>query len=157
MKNIFKFLFVLVIGLIFSTVSVKAWYEGNVLNEVEIRNLDASGRRELSNTLLAIYDDNGREVVRWKTNNRSNNVMLKEGTYLLKELDVPEGYKLQEEGIEFNVGSSRIPVSLTNELQAVAIPKTGSVESIAFLGSALVLLTCLILLFYDDYVKRENN
>ena len=146
MKYLVKLFFVLIISLMFINV-----------NAVEIHNYDASGEKELAGTTLAIYDLNGREIMRWITKDDYSNIYLPEGEYVLKEVEVPFDYVLKNDSINFKVlsnGLSSTPVIMNNELRELTVPSIGNIRTIVIIIASLLLLTCVILLLYDDYVKK---
>ena len=130
------------------------------VDAIEIHNYDATGEKELVGTTLAVYDLNGKEIIRWITKDHSSSINLPEGEYILKEIEVPFDYELQDKSINFKVlsnGLSSTPVIMNNELKELTVPTIGNIRTITIVVASLLLLTCVVLLLYDDYIKKEKN
>lgn len=95
---------------------------------VEISKTDITGEQELRGAVLAVYDENGILVEKWKTNGAVKKIQrLKPGRYTLREEYAPWGYTIANE-VEFVVDDKQQirKVTMKDELMKgrIVIEKT---------------------------------
>lgn len=93
-------------------VDEKGWIEGkeryclnleNAPVQVEISKKDEETKKELSDAILELLDENGKTVRQWKTTEKPEIIKcLKPGKYVLREKQAPKGYETASE-IAFEV------------------------------------------------------
>lgn len=84
---------------------------------IEISNIDDSTKEKIVGSKLQIQDATGKVLYEWETTSETYVIdELDAGTYYLVQLSVPKGYKLNEEKIEFIVGSEPIKLEISNEM-----------------------------------------
>ena len=81
--------------------------KGNITKEKKITKLkiskqDISTKKELPGATLTLLDEKGNEIDKWVSGTEPHYVEnLKPGKYTLTEVQAPDGYKLNEETVEF--------------------------------------------------------
>lgn len=68
----------------------------NLKAEVMVSKQDENTKKEVSGALLAIYDREGNEIVKWISGEEAHPMLLAPGEYTLKELAAPAGYATSE-------------------------------------------------------------
>ena len=85
------------------TIDTVVMYNEPVETGVKISKQDITTKEELPKATLVIKDTTGKEIKKWVSTTEPTYFELKPGKYTLTETIAPEGYKLSEETIEFEV------------------------------------------------------
>ena len=97
-----------------------------------------------------IYDKEGTLIYSGETKNGKASIELEYGDYVIREIEVPNGYKLNDKEISFSVNDISCVSTLTLDNEKVIMPVTSTEKNYAYL-----------LLFLFDiggflYVKKTN-
>lgn len=88
---------------------------------VTISKIDSATGKPLAGAVLVVVDENGEEVARFTSTNKSYTIKdLKDGTYTVEEVEAPEGYFLNEESQTFTIDNNH----LSHQIIIKNIPKT---------------------------------
>ena len=115
----------------------------------EITYITTSGEENID-AKFNIYDKEGNLVYSGETINGKASIELSYGEYKIKEIEVPNGYKLNEEEISFSVNDITCASTLKVNNEKVIMPVTSTENNIAYLIIMLLDLGGLI------YVKKNS-
>ena len=132
--------------------------ESIVYNDLDIVNkkikceivLLTTSDEEVLNTSFNVYDTNYNIVYSGSTVDGKAEFVLPYGDYILKEIDVPDGYKLNDEEIKFTVNDITCSSKFSINNDKIVMPDTTSENSILF----IVLL--IINIGSYAYYKKSN-
>ena len=99
---------------------------------------------------FSIYDKEGNLVYTGKTDNGKASVELTYGDYVIKEISVPNGYKLNDKEISFSVNDKVCASTMSINNEKVVMPITSSKSDFSYLLLLLFDLSGLI------YVKKHS-
>lgn len=124
----------------------------------EIEKVDAKDANlKLKNAVFQILDKDGKEVGRLTTdeNGKAISDSLLFGTYMVKEVQAPDGYMLLRDPIEVKINSTTSiqKVRVENTKREWNIPHTGGVGTNIFyvIGAFLMVMTLFL------FVRKRNN
>ena len=103
----------------------------------EITYITTSGEENID-AKFNIYDKEGNLVYSGETINGKASIELPYGEYKIKEIEVPNGYKLNEEEISFSVNDITCASTLKVNNEKVIMPVTSAENNIAYLIVALL-------------------
>ena len=115
----------------------------------EITYITTSGDEKID-AEFSIYDKNGTAIYTGKTIDGKASVELTYGDYVIKEISVPNGYKLNEKEISFSVNDKQCASTMTVNNEKVVMPITSTKKDFSYLLLLLFDLSGLI------YVKKNN-
>ena len=108
--------------------------------KVKLSKQDIATKSELPGATLVIKDANGTEIKRWISSNEPVYFELPKGTYILEEIQAPNGYILSTEKINFEVqenGSCNDEIIMFNTKE-VEVPITDSNASLLMYATGII-------------------
>ena len=109
--------------------------------QLTVSKQSVTGEKEVAGAKLAIYDEEGREVEAWTSTNEPHLVShLTEGkSYILKELEAPEGYVLGE-SVTFTVNTKKEQQKVVMKNKQVLVSKQDLTKKEELAGAKLSVL-----------------
>ena len=98
----------------------------------------SSSNENIIDSSFSIYDTNNNLIYEGKTNGSSASISLPYGDYILKEIEVPNGYKLNNKEINFSVNDNSCSSRFVIDNEKVNMPITTSSSNISYLILLLV-------------------
>lgn len=95
---------------------------------VSITKIDSDTQRPLAGAVLALSDANGREIERWTTTELEKVfTKLANGTYSVKEISAPSGYKLNNKPVTFTITDTNRHITINFENEPEQVVETSKV------------------------------
>ena len=104
---------------------------------------------EVLNTTFNVYDQEGNIAYTGSTTDGKSEFYLPYGEYILKEISVPDGYKLNEEEIRFSVNDISCASNFKINNEKIVMPDTTTQSSFIYFA--------LILINLGSYVYYKKN
>lgn len=116
----------------------------NDINQVKISKKELTGKEELAGASLKVYDKKSKKIIdEWISKKQAHYIKgLKEGTYILEEIAVPNGNYAKAESIEFEISKNMtsIPyIEMFDDHSKVIIRKIDGDSNKELLGARLLL------------------
>lgn len=111
--------------------------------------LISTSKEELLNVNFNVYDSNNNLVYSGSTVNGESSFYLPYGDYVLKEIDVPDGYKLNDKEIKFSVNDITCVSRFSLDHEKFIMPNTTTKSSMIYLVLLIINVTG-----YVYYKKR---
>ncbi len=91
-----------------------------VTSKVTIMKIDSKTGKTLAGSKLELIDQNGKKITSWTSTTKAHVIKnLPDGTYILREISAPTGYKLQQEAISIKINDQNRDITIRVENKAI--------------------------------------
>lgn len=108
---------------------------------LNIKVIDAETKENLSNAEVVIYDEDGKEVYRYKTTGEELNITLPLGNYTVKQIVTPPNYQARVVEQKVTITENSNTTATLENIQLIEVPDTGkTISNIIVIGIIIVLI-----------------
>ena len=122
---------------------------------INLKVIDANTNKNLADAEVAIFDENGNEVYRYKTKQSELNITLPVGTYTIKQIVTPPNYQARETTITLDVTKDQKAVAVLENVQLISVPDTLKTTTTITITGIIIILLGTIIIIYTKKMKAR--
>ena len=122
---------------------------------INLKVIDANTNKNLAGAEVAIFDENGNEVYRYKTKQSELNITLPVGTYTIKQIVTPPNYQARETTITLDVTKDQKAVAVLENVQLISVPDTLKTTTTITITGIIIILLGTIIIIYTKKMKAR--
>ena len=124
---------------------------------LNIKVIDAETKENLSNAEVVIYDEDGKEVYRYKTTGEELNITLPLGNYTVKQIVTPPNYQARVVEQKVTITENSNTTATLENIQLIEVPDTGkTISNIIVIGIMITLIGAATILMTLKRKKQYN-